>query len=75
MHAEKVIKKGLYRLGLITDQNSTWKYKAYYYPYISHGLGLDAHNVGDYGGYREGGRTLEPGGVLTIEPELYIVAR
>lgn len=70
--AEEVVKQGLYRLGLITDKNSTWQYKAYYYPYISHGLGLDAHDVGDYGGYREGGRTLEPGMILTIEPGLYI---
>ncbi len=70
--AEEVIKEGLYRLGLITDKNSTWQYKAYYFPYISHGLGLDVHDVGDYGGFREGGRKLEPGMVLTIEPGLYV---
>jgi len=65
--AEEVVKEGLYKLGLITDKNSTWQYKAYYYQYIGHGLGLDVHDVGDYGRYREGGRTLEPGMVFTIE--------
>ena len=67
-----MVKEGLYRLGLITDKNSTWQYKGYYYSNISHGLGLDVHDVGDYGGYQEGGRTLEPGMVLTIEPGIYI---
>ena len=35
------------------DQNNTWQYKAYYYPYIIHGLGLDIHDVG---GHRDGGQ-------------------
>ncbi|TKI03776.1 Xaa-Pro aminopeptidase [Martelella alba] len=38
---------------------------------LSHWLGLDVHDVGDYGS-PERGRVLEPGMVLTIEPGLYI---
>ena len=69
--AEEIIKKGLYRLGLITDENTSWQYRAFYYPYISHWLGLDPHDAGDYGDPMQGGRPLEPGMVLTIEPGLY----
>ncbi|MBP2168163.1 Xaa-Pro aminopeptidase [Erwinia toletana] len=38
---------------------------------LSHWLGLDVHDVGDYGTV-DRGRTLQPGMVLTIEPGLYI---
>lgn len=38
---------------------------------LSHWLGLDVHDVGDYG-TPERGRILEPGMVLTIEPGIYI---
>lgn len=37
---------------------------------LSHWLGLDVHDVGDYGSNRD--RLLEPGMVLTVEPGLYI---
>jgi len=37
---------------------------------LSHGLGLDVHDVGVYGPERS--RVLEPGMVLTVEPGLYI---
>jgi Xaa-Pro aminopeptidase len=69
--AEEVIREGLYRLGLITDKDSPWQTQAFYYPLISHWLGLDAHDVGDYGNSAQGGRPLEPGMVVTIEPGLY----
>lgn len=69
--AEEVIREGLYRLGLITDKNNPWQIHAFYYPLISHWLGLDTHDVGDYGNPTQGGRPLEPGMVLTIEPGLY----
>lgn len=38
---------------------------------LSHWLGLDVHDVGDYG-FSERSRVLEPGMVLTIEPGIYI---
>ncbi|MRS14280.1 Xaa-Pro aminopeptidase [Enterobacteriaceae bacterium RIT691] len=37
---------------------------------LSHWLGMDVHDVGDYGQDRS--RVLEPGMVLTVEPGLYI---
>ncbi len=70
--SEKIAKEGLYKLGLITDLESNWQHWLYYYPFISHGLGLDTHDVGDYGDYFQGGRNLEPGMVLTVEPGIYI---
>lgn len=38
---------------------------------LSHWLGLDVHDVGNYG-TPDRGRILEPGMVLTVEPGLYI---
>ncbi len=38
---------------------------------LSHWLGMDVHDVGDYGS-SDRGRILEPGMVLTVEPGLYI---
>ena len=40
---------------------------------VSHWLGLEVHDVGDYA-VRGESRVLEPGMVLTIEPGLYIAA-
>lgn len=40
---------------------------------LSHWLGLDVHDVGDYG-LPECRRRLEPGMVLTVEPGIYIAA-
>lgn len=40
---------------------------------LSHWLGLDVHDVSDYGSY-ERNLVLEPGMVLTIEPGIYIAA-
>lgn len=69
---EPIAKKGLYEMGLITDPESPWQHLLYYYPYCGHGLGLDVHDVGNYGSYREGGRELEPGMVFAIEPLVYV---
>ena len=52
-------------------QRPAW---ARYFPHrVSHWLGLDVHDVGDYG-VDGAPRRLEPGMVLTIEPGLYIPA-
>jgi Xaa-Pro aminopeptidase len=52
---------------LIADQ----AHRQFFMHGLSHWLGLDVHDVGDYGSSaRE--RVLEPGMVLTCEPGLYI---
>ncbi len=64
--------QGLYKLGLMTDPDSRWQFRLYLTYDISHWLGLDVHDVGEY---RRGdgiGRKLEPGMVLTVEPGIYI---
>lgn len=72
--AENVAKEELFRLGLITDKETSWQHYLYYYPYCAHPLGLDVHDVGYYGNYRDNSRTLEPGMVFAIEPLLYVGA-
>ncbi len=69
--ADQVIRDGLYRLKLITNPNTSWQHALYYYPYINHSLGMDVHDVGDFGRSRTGGRPFEPGMVMTNEPALY----
>ena len=80
--AGKVILRGLYELGLVTDTASAWQQGFYILYPSSHYLGLDVHDVGDYGSLFYGffqdpllnddnSRILEPGMVLTIEPGLY----
>nr|CBX69576.1 hypothetical protein YEW_GT29700 [Yersinia enterocolitica W22703] len=46
-------------------------HKPFFMHGLSHWLGLDVHDVGDYIN-SDRGRILEPGMVLTIEPGLYI---
>ncbi len=49
------------------------KYKPFFMHRTGHWLGMDVHDVGDYGVGDEW-RPLEPGMVLTIEPGVYIPA-
>jgi Xaa-Pro aminopeptidase len=70
--AEPIAKEGLYRLGLITDKETNWQHLLYYFAYCGHPIGLDVHDIGDYGSFRDGGRVLEPGMVFAVEPLLYI---
>lgn len=70
--ATDVAKKGLFRLGLTTDLDSNWQHQCYYFYGIGHWLGMDVHDVGDYGGRRDKKRVFEPGMVSTIEPGIYI---
>jgi len=63
--ATEVIKDGLLRLGLITDRNSR-QYRIWFMHGTSHWLGMNVHDVGDYG------TRFEPGMVFTNEPGIYI---
>jgi Xaa-Pro aminopeptidase len=63
--ATEVIKDGLLKLGLITDRNSN-QYRIWFMHGTSHWLGMNVHDVGDYGS------KLEPGMVFTNEPGIYI---
>jgi Xaa-Pro aminopeptidase len=71
----EVIREGLYRLGLITDKESEWQYRAWYMHRASHWLGLDVHDVGSYFNLdKTTSRSLKSGMVLTVEPGIYIGA-
>lgn len=63
--ATEVIKDGLLKLGLITDKN-TEQYRFWFMHGTSHWLGMNVHDVGNYG------TKLEPGMVFTLEPGIYI---
>lgn len=63
--ATEVIKDGLLKLGLITDRNSN-QYRIWFMHGTSHWLGMNVHDVGDYGS------KLEPGMVFTNEPGIYV---
>jgi Xaa-Pro aminopeptidase len=61
----EVIKNGLLKLGLITDKDSN-QYRMWFMHGTSHWLGMNVHDVGDYGS------KLEPGMTFTNEPGIYI---
>ena len=63
----EVIKDGLLKLGLITDRNSD-QYRIWFMHSTSHWLGMNVHDVGNYGA------KLEPGMVFTNEPGIYVRA-
>lgn len=70
----RIMVSGLVKLGilkgdveqLITDN----AHRKFFMHGLSHWLGMDVHDVGEYGPDRS--RLLEPGMVLTVEPGLYI---
>ncbi|WP_312628632.1 Xaa-Pro aminopeptidase [Scandinavium sp.] len=70
----RIMVSGLVKLGilkgdidrLITDN----AHRKFFMHGLSHWLGMDVHDVGEYGPDRS--RVLEPGMVLTVEPGLYI---
>lgn len=68
---------GLLQLGLLTghvDQVlEDHSYKRFFMHKTSHWMGIDVHDVGEYGS-RDSWRLLEPGMVFTIEPGIYIPA-
>jgi Xaa-Pro aminopeptidase len=59
----QVMKEGLFRLGLITDVRSDQQMRVWFNHGASHGVGLNVHDPG--------GRELEPGMIVTVEPGLY----
>ena len=61
--ATRVITRGLMKLGIITDERDT---RIFFNHGTSHHLGLDVHDMG--------GRMLDEGTVLTVEPGIYIPA-
>jgi Xaa-Pro aminopeptidase len=63
--ATEVIKRGLFKLGLITDRDSN-QYRIWFMHGTSHWLGMNVHDVGNYG------TKLEPGMVFTNEPGIYV---
>ena len=63
--ATEVIKDGLLKLGLITDRNSN-QYRTWFMHGTSHWLGMNVHDVGNFGA------KLEPGMIFTNEPGIYV---
>ena len=73
--AVNVITEGLVELGLLEGDVDSLiaegAYRQFYMHNVSHWLGMDVHDVGDYK-IEECWRVLEPGMVLTVEPGIYI---
>ena len=61
--ATEVIADGLMKLGLIKDKTEV---NRYYTHGLSHGIGLDVHDVGRFGA------GMQPGMILTVEPGIYV---
>lgn len=82
--AMDIMTKGLYELGLITDTTSWWQKRFYLQHRVNHYIGLQTHDVGDYGydfsdrdkyilnkDWR--GRKMKPGMIMSLEPGLYFM--
>lgn len=69
----EIFVEGLIELGILqgekTQLTAEHAYRQFYMHGLCHWLGLDVHDVGDYGQCRD--RPLQIGMVLTVEPGLY----
>lgn len=63
--ARQVIIDGLFKLGLITDKNSS-QYRLWFMHGWGHWLGMNVHDVGNYA------TPLQEGMIMTNEPGIYI---
>ena len=74
-NAIKQLVDGLLALGLLQGSSEQLikdeAYKAFYMHGLGHYIGLDVHDVGEYGSLEQP-RLLEAGMVITIEPGLYV---
>ena len=64
--AAEVLRRGLVRLGLMTEASSTPQFRVWLNHGVSHPIGLNVHDPG--------GRELRDGMVVTVEPGLYFRA-
>lgn len=75
--AVRVITQGLVELGILEGDIDSLiaehAYRDFYMHNVSHWLGMDVHDVGDYK-IDHHWRVYEPGMVLTVEPGIYIAA-
>lgn len=75
--AVRVITQGLVELGILQGDIdrliAEHAYRDFYMHNVSHWLGMDVHDVGDYK-IDHHWRVYEPGMVLTVEPGIYIAA-
>ncbi|MEC5320494.1 Xaa-Pro aminopeptidase [Brenneria populi subsp. brevivirga] len=71
----RVMVAGLVELGIMKGEVeqliAEQAHRQFFMHGLGHWLGLDVHDVGDYGS-TDRGRPLEPGMVVTLEPGLYI---
>ncbi len=61
----EVFRKGLYKLGLISDPDSDQQVRIWFNHGVGHGIGLNVHDLSS-------GAELQPGMTVTIEPGIYI---
>ncbi len=82
--ATEVMVAGLHEMGLIPDTTSWWQRRFYIQHRVNHYIGLQVHDVGDYGfdtnkrnehilSPEIRGREIKPGMVMTLEPGLYFM--
>lgn len=65
LEAGRVIEDGLFKLGLISAKDGQ-QYRIWYMHGLGHWVGMNVHDVGDYG------TPLAPGMVFTNEPGIYL---